>query len=285
MDMAFIEKLCSRIALPVHETRLALAELTEHPQKIEALAEKAKQSPDILAELVRQDPKNGLTCLCVVLFLCEELSLKYSAKGIAQQVMFDSLADIRIWCENYTAKTGLPGLGEIHWLFLTLNLKLFRLHRLQFELADFSLPEHYKSGQNNISLAPGDHVLNVHIPRLGPLVPQECADSFALAQTFFPRYFPAHQTKALVCDSWLLFPALLDLIPPDSNLARFQCLWAVKAVSTAHPDHVLRYIFGEDYAEHLHDLPARTQLQAAAKAVLDAGGKLGTGYGLLDIRH
>ena len=72
-------------------------------------------------------------------------------------------------------------------------------------------------------LAPGDPALYLHIPDDGnPLAPDLCEKSFRLAIEFFPQHFPDRPFVCFCCASWLLDSQLQELLPPSSNLVRFQ---------------------------------------------------------------
>jgi len=71
-------------------------------------------------------------------------------------------------------------------------------------------------------LAPGDAVLHLHIPRGEPLELDACRRSLEEASRFFPAHLPEAPFVAFACASWLLDAQLADLLPPASNLVRFQ---------------------------------------------------------------
>ena len=70
--------------------------------------------------------------------------------------------------------------------------------------------------------------------RQEPLRFEACEDSLRQAQKMFPdcHYF--------VCDSWLLYPGLKELMKPDSNIIRFQERFHIFEVNEAERDAELR---------------------------------------------
>jgi len=72
------------------------------------------------------------------------------------------------------------------------------------------------------ALAPGDPVLEIHMPAGPPMAFDACGDSIRRALEFFPRYFPDRPFVGFACTSWLLDAQLDRLRPPTSNLVRFQ---------------------------------------------------------------
>jgi hypothetical protein len=59
-------------------------------------------------------------------------------------------------------------------------------------------------------------------PRGGPMTPEAVTASLDEARAFFPRHFPDERYTTFSCGSWLLDPRLLEYLPEDSNIVRFQ---------------------------------------------------------------
>ncbi len=91
-------------------------------------------------------------------------------------------------------------------------------------------------------LAPGDPVLNIHIPSGGGMEPELVRDSLGRAFGFFDRHFPAEPAKALVCTSWICSNQLVECLPPDSNILSFQKMAHLLPVS-AQPSSGLWFVF------------------------------------------
>jgi hypothetical protein len=128
------------------------------------------------------------------------------------------------------------------------------------------------------ALVPGDPVLQLHIPDGSPMDFDACGESLRLALEFFPRHFPEHRFRAFACSSWLLDPLLQRLLPPDSNVVRFQ-REVYLYPSPADGRQMLETVFGaapEDDAA-LAGAPQETTLQRALAAHLRAGGRAGSG--------
>jgi len=71
-------------------------------------------------------------------------------------------------------------------------------------------------------LAPGDPVLQMHIPGGEPMTFERCGESLRQALDFFQNYFPATPFVGMACGSWILDAQFQQLLPPTSNLARFE---------------------------------------------------------------
>jgi len=121
-------------------------------------------------------------------------------------------------------------------------------------------------------LAHDDPALNIHMPGGRPLAHDECGESFRRAIEFFPRHFPERPFVGFCCESWLLDGQLEDLLPPTSNMVRFQRdVYLVPAVMDNH--ELLRTVF-HGPLEDLANAPRETSLQRAIVERLERGEKL-----------
>ena len=87
----------------------------------------------------------------------------------------------------------------------------------------------------------GDNVLEVHIDNKDKLTAAACDESFAMARTFFARYFPEFQYKYMICHSWLLASSLDGLAEQGSNILKFRERFTI--VGEEESDEILRYVF------------------------------------------
>lgn len=121
-------------------------------------------------------------------------------------------------------------------------------------------------------LAPGDPTLDIHIPTGSPMNYDACGESLRQALAFFPRHFPDKPFVGFSCFSWILDAQFEQLLPPCSNLVRFQkevYLFPIKGGSGG----VINTVFG--FGLNLADLPRfprRTTMQRAFAAHLERGG-------------
>lgn len=125
-------------------------------------------------------------------------------------------------------------------------------------------------------LAPGDPVLNIHIPGGEPMYYDRCGEAFERALEFFPAHFPEREWVAFVCGSWILNSAIQDLLGEDSNLVRFQR--EVYLFPIGLSDESLPGAIFDEVPEDLSQAPRETSLQRAYIDAMQAGG-LVTGSG------
>ncbi|MDQ0091349.1 hypothetical protein J2T12_004786 [Paenibacillus anaericanus] len=195
---------------------------------------------------------------------------EYAIRGINDQIYFDTFSDIELWCSTCRRDFGEYGIQEYEWLQEHIQLRLFRLGRLQFQPIAFDRElevEGHKIYKNQI-------VLGVHIPSGEPLESQEVEESFESARRFFRGFTPI-----FICNSWMLFPNLSEVLQPSSNIMKFQKKFFIYQV-----DHEARQAEERIFNKVISD-PAeyeeQSSLQRNAKSYLMAGNKLGSGYGIM----
>lgn len=133
----------------------------------------------------------------------------------------------------------------------------FRIGILEYELVE-------ENGRREISL---------HIPSDADMSPAAIDASFASARAFLTQQYPDRQHAPWVCDSWMMSPALPQLLPEGSNILAFQQRFSVESVNEDSLG-VLDWVF-PPHKEVSDTLPENTSLQRRMKAWLLDGKKVG----------
>lgn len=215
---------------------------------------------------------SDLMCLAVVLLLMEDTYEEYQRLGIADDVFLDTMRDIDIWCANNKNQ----GLHNAGWIKNHLQLNLFRLGRLQFQMYTVPSMLPYASVLPCKGKA---QVVNIHIPQGEKLDKEQCIVSLLEANLFFAKYFPDYTYTYYFCESWLLYDKNREFMEENSNILRFQSLFDI-VYSKANDSQAIERIFGkrklwkQQYAE-------QTSLQCRAKQYMLSGGNLGFGVGVI----
>ncbi|PRX52707.1 hypothetical protein B0I32_131104 [Nonomuraea fuscirosea] len=174
--------------------------------------------------------------------------------GIAADVSWASLADLgrNLAVDRRMRREGWPVMQS--WLTLHSRGTIYELGRLQH--------------QHN------DEAIELHIPESGPMTPEAVDASLDEARAFFPRHFPDRPYQAFSCGSWLLDPQLLEYLPADSNIVRFQRRFELEPDEEQEGNdadiEVQRFVF-RTLTTPLDELPRRTVLQRAIVDHLQAG--------------
>lgn len=249
------------------ETQQAL-EALELPQDRAAQWEAAAaQGAEPLHRAIGQQDQQELLALKLYLALAEKTREGYLARGIPEDVFWDSMEDFSLWSEDYRRKTGRAGVDQWQWLSLVTGMQVIRLGRLQFQ--PISLPEEGLLEGHHIPA--GTQVLAVHVPAGPPLAPEAVRQSLCQAPAFFRTYFGA-EYRYYRCQSWLLSPVLQKMLPESSGILQFQRWFQVS--KTLPSQQAVERVFGD---------PGRCRestLQRAMAQHLKAGGAVPEGIGL-----
>ncbi|HEU5103368.1 MAG TPA: acyltransferase domain-containing protein [Roseiflexaceae bacterium] len=131
----------------------------------------------------------------------------------------------------------------------------------------------------HLALKHGDPVLDIHVPAEGALTIEALRDALRQAETFFDHYYPQRPFVAYVCDSWLFSPQLQAMLPPDSNILRWQ-REGYLLPGEDDSESFLTFTFGSKTID-IATAPQDTRLQRAVIAHLAANGKLYCGSWVL----
>jgi hypothetical protein len=124
----------------------------------------------------------------------------------------------------------------------------------------------------DLALQNGDTVLDLHIPRKDRFTLEDCRDSLRQAFAFFQQQYPERPFKACYCHTWFYSPQLQQILPPESNIVRFQReAYLYPFPGTA--GFLWDYVFGEKVTS-LSDAPRDTSLRRAVLDWLNAGGEI-----------
>lgn len=260
-----VEQLCILLKMPLE---MADCIYKNQPNEHEYFTYKSMLYKNNFTEKVRKQKNSRQFALALYTRLAADLYNDCQKKSISDSVYIDTFSDIVIWAENCNRMYGEYGLEALDWLKLHLQLRIFRLGRLQFQPVCLKQSLHIKEKY----FSPDDLALNVHVPQGLPLLSLECEKSYKTALSFFKGIPPL-----FICRSWLLCPDLEKLLPPTSNILAFQKNFTILSIDQNNRQAEER-IFGI-----LQNNPecyiANTKLQYNAKNFLLNGGNLGCGFG------
>lgn len=200
----------------------------------------------------------GVLPMLALLVTAPEAAAFHVSRGVPEDVSAATLADLGQQVHVHRLTFGEFGLHTQWWVNLVWSGFLFRLGRLQFNLA-LEQPD-----------GPPEWVLSTHIPMSGPLTPASVDESFATATTFFATHFPDYPKRWFHCRSWLLDPTLSELLP-QSNLADFQRRWTPYGPAEPGAEDLVFFIFQRRGQVDLASLPTNTALRRIAVERLASG--------------
>ena len=257
-----------------------------------------KASDDILdgkwTKLVGKPPIFILTSLVLCLKSAYD---KFIRLGLSEHVFYDTMADIKVWGEDYRAHhNGEIGLTEINWLHLHVNCEIFKIGRLQFQISKYYFGKLYE--KNGTTIKYGERCYNIHIPRGAKLDTVSCKKSIELALDVLGDIFKDIRKDIMICDSWLLSPKNKNFMKPDSNIIKFANMFDI-VEETAGAEQHFRWLFDIietnkaldknkkklGYYYNLNNYNATSSMQKAAIDYVMAGGELTGAKGILKTRN
>ncbi|GAA4533479.1 acyltransferase domain-containing protein [Amycolatopsis samaneae] len=195
--------------------------------------------------------------------LVEEL---HRTRGIPAETSRATLADFGRHLEIHRRVHGIVGLDTHWWLMLGWSGGLVDLGRVQGEWLDPA-------------------TVSLHIPESGPLAPEAVDASLDRLRREWPGWFGTRPERA-ECESWLLDPALGELLPESSNIVRFQRRFSLYDGGYVDDQNPLSFVFRRGHVplpEGLAGLPRETRLQRAIVDRLLEGAHWTVRKGYLDL--
>jgi hypothetical protein len=183
-----------------------------------------------------------------------EVRARHRALGLTDDESWATLRDV---LRGHEVRGEEP-FSDVEWIDVVWSGRLAELGRLQFETR-------------------GDDLLAVHIPESGPLTPAACDASFARAREVFPGY------ETVSCHSWLLDPALAEVLPAGSNIVRFQRRFTLTDEGRDGNADVLRFVF-HTLDPDLDRLEPATTLERALLARMREGEQWRVPTGVTSLR-
>ncbi|QHT61467.1 hypothetical protein GXP70_16855 [Paenibacillus lycopersici] len=165
VQTACMRQICEAVQYPDAITLALLAEterLASDPERADAARRFHRELFDEHKRLSGDSNRELLACadgamLAAVVYAgaIPQLWERYYAKrGIAAQILIDTVQDLAIWMETHRKRHGQWGLSELGWLHIHMTGGLFRTGRLQFQPIAF--PYSARVFRNRLT---GEHVV------------------------------------------------------------------------------------------------------------------------------
>ncbi len=240
----------------------------KHGAKIDKIAEKFYFGNNYCLQ-----NKSYLLRLACILKAFEYTHKDYVYNGISDDVFFDTISDVGIWCEENRNR----GLKNYSWLKNHVRFELFKLGRLQFQ---FFSSANAAFDFSRLPFDRGDNLIYVHVPKSGKLDVDECKKSIDYARRFFAEYFSDYEYDYFICESWLLFIDNAKFMKKSCNILQFADLFEY-GYSVYDEAQAFERLFGAVAPVHskrkIAALPQNTSLQKSAVEFKLSGGKFGEG--------
>ncbi len=209
------------------------------------------------------------------LYFCEELKSRYEQKGIPEEFLLATLADLVSWAGIHEELTGKLGISEVGWLGHHFGLRLFRIGRLQYCFEDCreEIPA--------LGIAKGERVLGIHIPAGAPLDKEECLKSVEMARDFYKKYFPQVDYRCFTCESWLLDDTLKNFMRADANTVKFRQIFTMTEKKESYS--ILKYSLGWGATpENYREFKPKNSFTEKIVKHMNEGGKFYAEFGYIE---
>lgn len=255
-----VVEICEKIKAPQEMLRYVSEKLA--PQEaLQALTDigTAPSGYARIKELVGND-NNGLKMFACMINAAAIAFEKYQNLGIGEEIFTDTMSCFTRFVNEYRASFGVYGFDRGWWTYRQLSCVLFKIGELEYEYCD------------------DEKTIHLHIPSGSNIGLANCKKSLDEFNAFSAKYFP-EKRYPIVCNSWLLSPALDKLLCPQSNIIKFRKCFDIIRWDKTQTDF-LQWVYGKVDIEY-DSLPERTSLQKNMKNYLIAGGLIGSAFGRL----
>ena len=106
----------------------------------------------------------------------------------------------------------------------------------------------------------GKKAISIHIPSDAKLTRESCEASFKAAKDFFLHFAKEYADGIYFCDSWLLAPNLMFVLPAKSGILLFQRFFHIIKIDTENDDY-MEWVFKNSNLS-LDEVPQNTSLQS-----------------------
>lgn len=280
------------------EMRAFLQSLKEVPAQCALLEKHLQASVTTLDEshinAVFDSPSASRFHLLVLLLSAHKIEETYRKAGYPDGLWKEGLGDLMLWLPKLREDLGVTGLNARigSWVANCQKSKVIQVGRLQCEMHhEFILPyavyrENDQFVIHEVSqdtprdpkalLQYGDAVINLHIPAAGPLKKEACLESLRRMKAL--KKSLGEEFRSFVCYSWLLDEALLNLLPPHSNIREFASLGHLLPECGDETNEVKWRLWNQKAVEEgLANVPQDTALRKNVVQFLEKGGKFKEG--------
>ncbi len=252
------------------EKEIPIEEVTGYIERL-TRPETAAEAYDSLKEYLGEE-KEQFGMLYCQLEAARRLHRRYAKMRIPDKIFFDTMKCFPRFMAECRVRNGKRYFDRGWWTFRQVSMRIFRIGALEYELKQ-------TTGENSGESAAG-RAVGLHIPSDADFSPESVERSLEEAKQFLAERYPDFCGADYVCDSWLLSPALKELLPEDSHILAFQRRFEIRGVDLEDRGY-MRWLFAARDDAAIETLPEDTRLRRAAKTYLAAGGRIGAARGTL----
>lgn len=206
---------------------------------------------------ILEDDSNNLKLLFYYLEASFRTYKIYRFLNIPDTIFINTLKALSRFLYEQKEISGTYRFSTGWWAYRHLNLTLFRIEELEFELTTYR----------------DKKVISIHIPTDVTFSPKNVDEAIEKAKIFIKKFFPEYENKAFICSSWLLAPELKKFLKENSNILEFQKRFNI--LETKESSEFLEYLYKVDpTTTDFEKLPENTTLQRQVKEYLLDNGTI-----------
>lgn len=258
-----LDKLCNLLELP-EEVCSAVKEYQASNTFVfdEALRKKCSQretwdqAVKELQERIGEDPF-GFSILSEMLLCVCDTYKEYQKLNIPDSIFTETMKFCTRFICEHKRLYGHYAFTWAWWFPRQIFMQEFRIGAFEFEFIT--------TGK--------EKKISIHIPADADMTNTSMSSTFSTYRNFLQTYFPSWLTADWYCESWLLSPALKNLLPKTSHILTFQTYFTIEST-----DYESLAVLDWVYPGEKPDLPSlseHTSLQKQMKKFLLSGGKIG----------
>ncbi len=235
---------------------------------------------DKIKAIAEEIGESAYTINLVLLINCTKpLLAAYKKNGISEEIYWRSITDLKVKMLECKENFDIYGTFVEGWFRSFYTLERFGIGRFQFDLSDFG-EEFYDD--NGVFIKDSEFCLGLHIPsHLGPLTYETRMDTYKKAFEFFKDRFDGKYI-IICCNSWLLYPDNLNILPENSNAADFILDFEPLDIKKTYDFGDCWRIFGQGKScLKPAELQRDTTMQKAFAEWFDQGKKAGSAYSMI----
>lgn len=251
---------CRRSTLSYREFLERINMTQEVTDKLVRMAGEPEEPLDLRAN----EPEHGLDELFQQTMAAYEARKKEPWNRISEEIYIETMKCFSRFVREHKVSYGVYGFDRGFWTPHQIEGKLFRIGELEYQIDD------------------EEKVISIHIPSDADLSDDLVDASYAEQKQFFAENFPETAGWPGMCESWLLSPALKELLPSDSRILAFAARFEITQTNPDATDYlewVYKLASGQQKSAELENLREDTSLQRRMKDFLRAGGKVGIAWG------
>lgn len=204
----------------------------------------------------------GFKMLTCMLHCLSTTHTVYQEYHISDQIYIETMKCFGRYLNEHQKTYGYYAFDQEQWVVRQISARLFRIKELEFELIDWNRQQY----------------ISIHVPGDVQLTEEKLIDSFWEARQFFREHFPAYCEKPMRGAGWLLSPTLKKLLPPTSNILKFQNFFLIEKNNAVY--QYKKWVFKRDDLP-LEEMPDTTLLQRNLKTYLLQGNEFVGAHGYL----